>query len=93
MAPELSKSSADPADLTFQRFRAAIEGQGSYPRGAVFLDAEADFARTALVRNIRERRPVVLVFPDGEERIIQARSRPSVAMQIYAFARGRFGRS
>lgn len=58
------------ADLTGERFRAALHGGGSYPRDAVFIDAEASFAWDATVRNIREERPVVLVFPDGLEKII-----------------------
>lgn len=71
MATELGHSgSNDPADLTAERFRAALHGEGSYPRGAVFIDAEASFAWDATVRNVREERPVVLVFPDGLEKII-----------------------
>ncbi len=61
----------DPADLTTQRFTAALYGEGSYPQGAVFIDAEASFARDALMRNIREGRPAVVVFPDGLEKVIQ----------------------
>jgi hypothetical protein len=60
------------ADLTFERFKAALEGNGRYPKGAVFVDAEAPFAGSALVRNARKGLPVVLVFPDGVEKIIEA---------------------
>lgn len=62
------------ADLTFERFRAALEGNGRYPKGAVFVDAEAPFAGTALVRNARKGLPVVLVYPDGVEKIVEAAS-------------------
>ncbi|SRR6266516_5629148 len=71
MATELGKSTGtDPADLTAERFRAALYGEGSYPQGAVFIDAEASFAWDVTIRNVREERPVVLVFPDGLEKII-----------------------
>ncbi len=80
MASELTtQSSVDPADLTFERFRAALEGNGRYPKGAVFVDAEASFAGSALVRNAREGLPVVLVYPDGVEKIIEPSSPASQA--------------
>lgn len=60
------------ADLTFERFKAALEGNGRYPKGAIFIDAEASFASTVLLRKVREGQPVVLVFPDGLERIVEA---------------------
>jgi len=66
MAPELrTEGNIDPADLTLERFKAALEGHGRYPQGAIFVDAEAPFAGSALVRNAREGLPVVLVYPDG----------------------------
>lgn len=52
--------------LTFERFRAALEGNGRYPKSAVFVDAEASFVGSALVRNAREGLPV--------EKIIEAAS-------------------
>lgn len=62
MASELrTEGRVDPADLTFERFKAALEGDGRYPKGAVFVDAEAPFAGSALVRNAREGLPVALV--------------------------------
>lgn len=72
--PELKENRTDPADLTFERFRAALEGDGRYPRGAVFVDAEAPYAGSALLRNAREGLPVVLVYPDGVEKIVEAAS-------------------
>ena len=75
MASELTtQSGVDPADLTFERFRTALEGNGRYPKGAVFVDAEASFAGSAIVRNAREGLPVVLVYPDGVEKIIEPAS-------------------
>lgn len=88
MAPELrTESKVDPADLTFERFKAALEGDGRYPQGAVFVDAEAPFAGSALVRNAREGLPVVLVYPDGVEKIIEAASPSVEAAGILATAR------
>jgi len=62
------------ADPTFERFKAALEGDGRHPQGAIFVDAEASFAGSALVRIAREGLPVVLVYPDGVEKIIEAAS-------------------
>lgn len=60
-------------DRAFERFREALKSDpGRYPRGAAFLAAEADFAPRALLRHIREGQPVVLVYPDGEERIVRS---------------------
>lgn len=88
MAPQLrAEDRTDPADLTFERFKAALEGDGRYPRGAIFVDAEAPFAGTALVRNAREGLPVVLVYPDGVEKIIEAASPADEAVGVVATAR------
>lgn len=62
------------ADLPFERFKAALEGNDRYPKGAVFVDAEAPFAGSALARNARKGLPVVLVYPDGVEKIIEGAS-------------------
>lgn len=82
MATKLSEHELDH-DLAFERFQAALEAEpGRYPRGAAFLNAEAPHAREALLRNVREGRPVVLVFPDGEERIVES-ARPTEAALYY----------
>jgi hypothetical protein len=62
----------DPADQTFARFQSALHGEGNYPSGAVFINAEASYAQAALLRNIREGRPAVVIYPDGLERIVEA---------------------
>jgi hypothetical protein len=88
MASELrTESKVDPADLTFERFKAALEGDGRYPHGAIFVDAEAPFAGSALVRNAREGLPVVLVYPDGVEKIIEAAPPRETTTGIVATAR------
>lgn len=93
MAPELrTEGNVDPADLTFERFKAALEGDGRYPQGAIFVDAEAPFAGSALVRNAREGLPVVLVYPDGVEKIIEAASPVDGSTGFAATARRFAGR-
>jgi len=88
MAAELrTEGKVDPADLTFERFKAALEGDGRYPQGAIFVDAEAPFAGSALVRNAREGLPVVLVYPDGVEKIIEAASPAEHTAGLLASAR------
>lgn len=67
---EALETQTDRADLTFERFKAALGGDGDYPAGAVFIDAEASFAGDAVLRNMREGQTVVLVYPDGLEKVI-----------------------
>lgn len=74
MAVIARKANSDPADLTFEKFQGALRASGHYPMGAVFIDAEASFAQGALLRNIREGRPAVVVYPDGLERIVEPTS-------------------
>lgn len=62
------------ADLAFERFRSALEGSGSYPPDAVFVDAEASFAGSAVICNARAGLSVVLVYPDGVEKVVEAAS-------------------
>jgi len=75
------------SELAFKRFKVALEGDGRYPQGAIFIDAEAPFAGSALVRNAREGLPVVLVYPDGVEKIIEVTSPTSERTGITARAR------
>jgi hypothetical protein len=59
-------------DLAFAHFKEALEGDPRrYPHGAAFVSTESPHARELLLRHFREGRPVVLVFPDGEERIVR----------------------
>jgi hypothetical protein len=74
---EHDSKASDPADLTFARFQSALHGEGNYPSGAVFIDAEASYAQAALLRNIREGRPAVVIYPDGLERIVETSTPPS----------------
>jgi hypothetical protein len=75
------------SELAFRRFMAALEGDGRYPQGAIFVDAEAPFAGSALVRNAREGLPVVLVYPDGVEKIIEVASLAGKATGVTARVR------
>src|SRR5215204_2486867 len=58
-----------------ESFLEAIEcasaGLEKYPAGTAFVDAQrlAEFA-PMVVRYAREHRPVVLVYPDGDERLL-----------------------
>jgi hypothetical protein len=84
----MTETRTDSADLTFERFKAALGGAGDYPKGAVFVDAEAPFAGSTVVRNVREGLPVVLVYPDGLERVVGAPISRSGSLSILAKARG-----
>lgn len=80
------------SELAFRRFKAALEGDGRYPQGAIFIDAEAPFAGSGVVRNAREGLPVVLVYPDGVEKIIEAASPIENSTGLAATARRLAGR-
>ena len=64
--------------LASQRFDAAIvdglaERPARYPRGASFVGADVPYLADILAREARDRRPVVLVYPDGQEWIFEPR--------------------
>lgn len=51
----------------------SIRGEpSSYPSGAAFVPADLHGLGEVLSRYARERRPVVLVYPDGDERLLVA---------------------
>lgn len=87
----MTETRTDSADLTFERFKAALGGAGTYPKGAVFVDAEAPYAGSTVVRNMRDGQAVVLVYPDGLERIVGPITE-SGSRSIIAKARGLTGR-
>lgn len=62
------------SELAAERFRLAtelaVEGRSPYPEGAAFVGADLAGLGAIVARHARERRTVVLVYPDGEERIL-----------------------
>ena len=73
MATRLESSSpSETSGLAFERFRDALEGRAQgYPKGAIFIPSDAPYTRKTLLRALREGQPAVLVFPDGQERIVR----------------------
>ncbi len=63
-------------ELAAERFRLAIElaieGRSPYPDGAAFLAADQPGLGAWMADYAREHRPVVLVYPDGDERVLLA---------------------
>jgi hypothetical protein len=61
--------------LAEQHFEAAVEagidGGRTHPQGALFIGSDAPHLGATLVRAAREFRPVVIVYPDGEERVVR----------------------
>jgi len=55
----------------------AIEGRSPYPNGAAFVAADLSNLGKILAGYARERRPVVLVYADGEERFLVSLPPPS----------------
>ncbi len=75
---ELANPSTAAAALAAQRFELAIElaieGKSPYPNGAAFVASDLPGFGETLARYARERIPVVIVYPDGEERILTPES-------------------
>jgi len=77
MATRVDGTSAGEASgLAFARFCDALEGRaGGYPRGAIFVPSDAPYTQKTLLRALREGQPAVVVFPDGQERIVHGETR------------------
>lgn len=78
----LDRSQSAAGELTAERFRLATdlaaEGRSPYPDGAAFVASDLPNLGEVLASYARERRPVVLVYADGEERLLvpEAAERP-----------------
>jgi hypothetical protein len=84
MATVSNKQRTPGSVLASERFDAAIEDAieerpERYPNGSAFVGADMPGLGQVLARNAREGRTVVLVYPDGAERIIEPREPPSAA--------------
>jgi hypothetical protein len=79
MATRLEDAAGSEASsLAQERFREALEGHRvGYPRGAIFVPSDTPYANRTLLRALRDGQPAVVVFPDGQERVVRA-ERPSV---------------
>lgn len=70
----LDRSQSAAGELTAERFRLAtelaVEGRSPYPDGAAFVASDLPSLGEVLAGYAKERRPVVLVYPDGEERML-----------------------
>jgi hypothetical protein len=76
MATVTDKTRTPGSVLASKRFDAAIEDgiaerPARYPNGAAFVGADLPGLGEILARNAREDRAVVLVYPDGEEWIVE----------------------
>ncbi|MHB1571852.1 MAG: hypothetical protein ACYC0H_21975 [Solirubrobacteraceae bacterium] len=72
MATLDDKSTA--SQFAAERFRLAIdlavEGKSPYPNEAAFVASDLPNLGSVLAEHAKEHRPVVLVYPDGEERVL-----------------------
>lgn len=77
----LDRSQSTAGQFAAERFRLAIdlavEGSSPYPNEAAFVASDLPNLGAILAEYAKERRPVVLVYPDGEERILT--SEPAAA--------------
>jgi hypothetical protein len=62
------------AEFAAQRFQAAtdlaVTGQSPYPDGAVFVASDLPNVGEILAGYARERTAIVIVYPDGDERVL-----------------------
>lgn len=57
-------------ELIFERLRSLPSELARYPSGAVFIPTDVPDFKAMFLSRLREGRPIVLVFPEGEERIV-----------------------
>lgn len=70
-----STQASEASGLAFERFRDALEGRATgYPKGAIFVASDTPFTQKTLLRALREGQPAVVVFPDGQERIVHGKA-------------------
>lgn len=62
-----SRLAADRMEIAIER---AITGHPLYPSGTAFVGSDLPNLGDILARHVRERTPVVVVYPDGEERLV-----------------------
>jgi hypothetical protein len=70
---------------------ANIAGFPMYPDGTAFVAADLDGIGAILVEHARERSPIVIVYPDGEERLLVPS--PRLDSRWTARVRGRLRRA
>lgn len=81
MATVNNKKRPPGSELASKRFDAAIEDAieerpERYPNGAEFVGTDLPGLGKVIAENALEGRTVVLVYPDGAERIIESREPP-----------------
>lgn len=68
---ELARTTETPAGrLASERFTAAALDPDLYPNGTAFIAADAADFPAIVARNVTERRPLAIVYPDGNEILV-----------------------
>jgi hypothetical protein len=85
MATITDRTATPGSLLASQRFDAAIgdalaDRRARYPTGAAFIGGDLPNLGAVLAEEAREGRAVVLVYPDGEEWVIEPR-KPALASE------------
>jgi hypothetical protein len=82
----LNESHSTAWEFAAERFRLAtdlaVEGKSPYPNEAAFVASDLPNLGAILAEYAKERRPVVLVYSDGEERVLipeRVAERPTAA--------------
>jgi len=72
---EVSNGNSPATEVIFDRVCALIEAdEYDYPYDTLFVGADQPHAGKSILRALGEDRPIVVVFPDGRERLIPAPS-------------------
>lgn len=56
-----------------------VAGRPTYPSGTTFIDSDQDGVDASIAYHAREHGPIVIVYPDGEERFLTPSPHPRVS--------------
>jgi hypothetical protein len=71
-----------PVDVVMDRaIEDDIAGRPSYPSGTVFMASDLASFGERIAERARDKRPIVIVYPDGEERFLVPMPRPGATLE------------
>jgi hypothetical protein len=72
-----------------------VAGRPTYPSGTVFIASDLEWSGNSIAERARENKPIVVVYPDGEERFLVPSPHPregaGVVERLRLRLRRRFG--
>jgi len=74
----VAKGNTKATEIIFDRVTKAIERDNfDYPNDVVFVAADLPDFGTIMRRALKKEKPILVVYPDGSERLIPAPTAPS----------------